>query len=294
MIEMTTDDPKHYDENEFDDAWEKIKPLLINPDTGKLYDWFNGDPERVADISSDNGQLLFGGRVGPAKTIEGYLHELGHLMISRKEDIGKMAWGLRVTTFIMDSIGINMMAVNDKIQVRTEAKVWAWQYLIECACGLKKFGDPETVHEEAQWLDASSENKNVHMVHKEFNLQLENILKKHPDFVQAIRDRFATIGEILCSNEQRWNEYSYDDLETIEAAENQNATRRILLSQEPGKEHYVVELETLIDGERELYECAYDGMDIERAKRIFNHNIKINDLKPVPVMKETLSQSMKM
>ena len=274
-----------YASEQFDDAWNKLKVILTDPNTNELYDWFEGRPNSEANTREVNDKLVFGGYVGPQKSIEGYTHELGHLMVTPNEYVGTRGWGLGTYSYGMSEYSIDKMPMNTYAQIKLEAKVWAWTYLIECMAGLRVFGEAEGRHREAELLFGDKNSRDALYVHNEINKNIQKIMQGNP--YDEIRQRFSDVRRILDYNKAQWdiiNTIDFYNLETIEIAkrEHDNTAYIIKLEKDEKSNYFVVSMSKEINGERILYEAPYGGFNEEKAYKIFHHNAKINELEIEP------------
>lgn len=191
-------------EENFEESKKQLIAKLLSDEKGLPYKHFdikilNSD----YDVDWEKEKIIFTSLSGPRKSISSAIHELGHLMIAPNENIGQSNWGMKNPYLFFSGISIDEMSPQNKGQLKTEAKVWAWQYLMECLAGFKTFGkDDLTRRGEAKYLKDGTEFLNdedtvAQIAYDATQKELKHILKEYPNWEDVIRNRLKSIPLIL-------------------------------------------------------------------------------------------------
>lgn len=275
-----------HEADEFDAAWEKLKPLITDPETGTFYDWFLFDHKRQSggDVNK-NGKLDFGGKVGPEQSIEGYTHELGHLMVTPEEDIGKPAWGMQTMHYGISRHGLDPILLNQNSQINGEVKAWAWEYIIECVSGMREWGDAERAHVESDWFEGlNTGDEKYKMIHDKIEAEVNRLLDLHPDIEATIRNKFSSISEIIEKNNRiKTLTRSIDNYEEISKASierNDLLVIQLLKGSNSGIDNYIVNIMVTNPKDDYMFQFknVYSGTNQAKAERIFRKNAEINEI----------------
>lgn len=214
------------EKNRFEEGRDILYRTLLGPGDGKPYPWFEIGNSRydyevtwTQDMIEDGDELddtlypkiTFSSRSGPKLDISAATHELGHMMIASPEQFGQEAWGLKNPKVFMSGIMIDEMPSPNHTQIKMEAKAWAWQYLIECTAGLRRFGIPDKDgniiphHSESRFLNDGnmlSEDEAIQVSEKYIRMELKKIIQKYPDWKKHITDTMKNIGNLLKEEEK--------------------------------------------------------------------------------------------
>ncbi len=151
----------------------------------------------------DKCNLTLGARVGPVTSVTGFTHEIGHLMVTREEAIGDKTWGMENPN-VSECLGIIYRGefVTTGTQATLEAKVWAWQWIIDEAIGLSSVSDRPPEHSEARFLEAWSHlGENDKERGDVLTLEIQHaraaIQERFPDPIAAVKERIARIPDYV-------------------------------------------------------------------------------------------------
>lgn len=272
-------------------SWKMLEKFMTNPITQKPYDWFLHDHKAQGGVKCKDGKLIFGGKAGPDLEITTYTHELGHLMITPDHDIGKNNWGLGFLHYHIVGDEIYPIVLNPKSQLKVEAKVWAWQYIIESLIGFNKFGDSIRPLNEARYLDSYGDHVNIENAHIAFNKALNDIMDEYTDLYElenAIRSKFIIVSDLIKENIELINNFQNSYEENVKEEKNLTNTyetieHSVILNSVYIPDNNVNMYEVIVqsvqlgDGFKNIH-SPYIGTDKEKAYKVFNKNAEINGL----------------
>jgi hypothetical protein len=277
----------------FDIQLDLVIKSVLSDENGVPYGWFKcGDHiSGQYQVDWDRLEIHFSPFTGPLLSVQAVTHELGHLMVARDEGIGEESWGLENPYIFMSGIAFDRIAPVEKFpHVRLEAKVWAWQYLIEVASGIRDARDPLPLHPEVRYLRdgieyVSDDDRAYEIAEKMFAEELEKL--KKTDWQSKMKTRFASMSGVLAQCKSA--HYDYDikspDIILREWSEDlgESQKNRILLL-DVGQSYYEVRLimeDNLNDVQ--MVETSTHSKDLKRCERFFDIAVATNTIStPAP------------
>ena len=266
---------------EFENKLALLIKNVLTDEYGKPYSWFSTHsygPQYKVDL--ENKKISFPKYLGPSLDISGITHELGHLMISSQEGLLYKSWGLE-NPYIIPAAYLNcgfdtIKRTNDLTEIRTEAKAWAWEYLIEVMAGIVDPKDPIRKHPEAEHLDDAylmSKEEVEKTTETIFNQELQKILLT--DWKERIRNVMGSVEHVLGFLKHNKYDYELDSREKVIKEkifyknDEQELSAKIL---DIGQEYYRVVAEFKIENDfikENFAKAFYPTRNFKRAESFF-------------------------
>ncbi len=273
------------EEAQFQVDLAKVVKAVLTDENGKPYPWFVATSAVTNQYAVDweTLEIHFSTRVGPKIDIEAITHELGHLMIARDEAIGQSSWGLESPYVFISGLSFDFETPRSGFpQIRTEAKAWAWQYLIEVASGLRSFEDPLPSHPEARFLHDGApyinDGDELHGITSPiFKEELDKVMATN--WMDRIKERFSGMKNILAEVRDTQYDYEADNEEKVLESWVEKVSRNqqhIIELKDVGQGYYTVQLTIDHNDGDEINKITTMTRDHKRAKRFFDIAVQIN------------------
>ena len=228
----------------------------------------------------ENGILAVGSWQFGGNQAQSVLHEIGHLMITRDEAVGALAWGMESPNLLVVDDQIYNEGALGPAQIKHESRAWAWQWILSEACGLSAPSIQPPLRPEAHFLsywhsignNDMERNAQVCQWQKEFRSVIE---LQYADPLQAVKNRIQNLGDLL---EQRACLECVLESEPVIVEEfvRDDINAMLCLHENMGKKAWSVVLDS---GAGDI-QCATGTGDMARARRYLAQIVANNRLEP--------------
>ena len=264
-------------------VWEKnlesldvIQSRLLTSPDGEKYAVKFGKSSSAYDVDFDAETLTISFISPLSGTVDTsqILHELGHYMIAPSEGLHLPSWGLANPYVAYSGLMFDPVHPGGSPAV-TEARVWAWQHVMEVMCG---FTDIETFseHDEIEYLPGEVLNRgheeNIAIAKALTDIEYQKLLERHgshENLENFVRNKIAGIQNTIRAERA----FRIDEDANPDILESHKTPTRATISLTKFQDWYQVEIDAFDEGH-----TIVTTRDSGRALKMLELSCTCNDI----------------